>query len=56
MALKETGGCKMNDIEKDINQLIDELIRNTHQIEVLNAENLRIISLMESKIKEAGEK
>lgn len=56
MALKETDGCNMNDSEKDINQLTDELVKNTHHIEVLNAENLRIISFIESKIKEAGEK
>ena len=54
MALKETDGCKMNDIEKDIKQLMDELVRRTHLIETLNAENLRIISFIESKIKEEG--
>ena len=46
----------MNDSEKDIKQLMDELVKNTHQIDSLMAENLRIMAFIESKIKEEGGK
>lgn len=50
-------GCIKKDIfERNTTELINSLIKNANQIDILNTENLRIISLMESKIKEEGGK
>lgn len=50
------GYIKKDIFERNTIELIDALIKNSHQVDILNAENKRLISYIESKIKEAGGK